>query len=260
MGLTIRLYGIVSPHDFTVAIKSGSTPYPLSSGYVNYGGIYSGGTTQIEITGSTFSFNTQYWVKITDVVTKRYIIENIFVNNQVAYVDCMCDAPVILSADCYIDELDCDLVLVAQANVQPPSPTPTPTPTPTPAPGTYTLNWNHEKDCPIGSQCERSSGTIKVNGTTVYSWNYTLGTGIYAGNGTYPANSIVTFTGVCNSPMGGSGCVTAGVESNALCVDITDESYNVCETVAIGEDDITITKTYTLDHNSVIDILSMCNY
>lgn len=113
MGLVIRLYGIVSPNDFTVSIKAGATPYPLNSGYVQYNGTYLGGTTQIEISGRTFSFNTQYWVKITDTITHRYIIENVFAHDQSAFADCMCQAPTILTADCYLDELDCDLTLTA---------------------------------------------------------------------------------------------------------------------------------------------------
>lgn len=113
MGLIVRLYGIVSPHDFTVSIKSGVTPYPLNSGFVQYNGTYPGGTTQIEISGRTFNFDTQYWVKITDEVTNRYIIENVYLHNQAAYIDCVCDPPEILTVECYLDELDCDLTLTA---------------------------------------------------------------------------------------------------------------------------------------------------
>ena len=122
MGLVIRLHGIVSPNSFKVSIKKGDSPYPLDSGYYDQYTTYSGGTTQIELTyyrivppglkTEGFSFNKQYWVKITDLVTGRYIIENIYTNDQIAY-DCMCTPPLILSLECFLGELDCDLELTA---------------------------------------------------------------------------------------------------------------------------------------------------
>ena len=122
MGIVIRIYDIASPNDFTVSIKRGDTAYPLDSGFNPCGGTYSGGTEQISISGYTVSpgtkytslqFDTQYWLKLVDTVTDRYIIENIKINNQIAYADCDCSPPLIVSVECYLDELNCDLELTA---------------------------------------------------------------------------------------------------------------------------------------------------
>jgi len=109
MGLVIRIYDISSPNDFKLSIKKGVTAYPLDSGYLEYDEIYSGGTTQIELTtyGETtdiLEFNTQYWIKIVDLVTNRYIIENIYLHDQIAFEGCECAPPIILTAECFIDE------------------------------------------------------------------------------------------------------------------------------------------------------------
>ena len=116
MGLVVRLYEIVSPHDFRIYIKESETPYPLDTGYIRYHGAYSGGTTQIELSDPKeyhFEFNTQYWIKIVDTITNRYINENVYIHDQVAFAGCVCNPPTILSAYCYLDELDCDLTLTA---------------------------------------------------------------------------------------------------------------------------------------------------
>ena len=121
MGLVIRIYDIASPNDFTVAIKKGDTAYPLESGYYPCGDtIYSGGTELITISGytvgstyTTLEFDTQYWIKLIDTDTNRYIIENIKTNNEVAFAECNCTPPLITSLECDIDNLDCDLQLEA---------------------------------------------------------------------------------------------------------------------------------------------------
>lgn len=123
MGLVIRIYDIASPNDFTVSIKKGDTAYPLDSGYYPCGDtVYSGGTEMITISGYTIPpgskytailFDSQYWIKITDTVTDRYIIENIKTDNQSAF-GCGCTPPIILSLDCDITTYDCELDLTAQ--------------------------------------------------------------------------------------------------------------------------------------------------
>lgn len=123
MGLVVRLYGIVSPNPFKVSIKKGDLPYPLDNGYEEYSTTYSGGTTQIELAyyrivppglkTEGFLFNQQYWVKITDLVTDRYIIENIYTNDQIAF-ECSCTPPLILSVECFLGDLDCNLTLTAE--------------------------------------------------------------------------------------------------------------------------------------------------
>jgi len=269
-GVVLRLYGIVSPHNFRVSIKQGETAYPLASGYVNYNGIYSGGTTQIEITGRTFNFNTQYWVKLTDVVTGRYIIENVYINDKIAWADCNCTAPLILSVECYTDELDCGLslsaVFVSGPPVTPsptpthtPTPTPTrgaspnPTPTPTPTPIYYDLTYEWEKICPGNNLCSRTYGNIKVNGVTIYSWTISAPNGRETDTLSFPSGSTITVTAGTYEPAG-SGCVDYGCSCS---VNIEDENYS---DVAISPPDFdTITYTYTLTQDTVIQIMSDCS-
>jgi len=119
MGLVIRIHDIASPNDFTVSIKKGDTAYPLDSGYYLCGS-YAGGTDLVNISGytagstyTTLEFDTQYWIKLIDTDTNRYIIENIKTNNEVAFAECNCTPPLITSLECDIDNLDCDLQLEA---------------------------------------------------------------------------------------------------------------------------------------------------
>jgi len=103
--LKINVTNIQSTNPFTVSYKMGSSPYPLDSGYTSYNGVYSGGTSEVDITGN-FNFGEEYWIKISDTIyTDRYIIQNILLNNSIAYQACL--YPTLT-----------------------PSPTPTPTPTP----------------------------------------------------------------------------------------------------------------------------------
>lgn len=131
MGLVIRLHDIVSPNQFKVYYKQATSPYPMNSGYSLYG-TFAEGITTVNISGITINFNSNYWFKIEDQVTGRYIIENIETNDPIAYMDC-CPQPIGLGAVCYhscypptINSLYCGDVL--------PTPTPTPTSTPTPTP------------------------------------------------------------------------------------------------------------------------------
>ena len=131
MGLVIRLHDIVSPNQFKVYYKQATSPYPMNSGYSLYG-TFAAGLTTVNISGITINFNSNYWFKIEDQVTGRYIIENIETNDPIAYMDC-CPQPIGLGAVCYhscypptINSLYCGDVL--------PTPTPTPTSTPTPTP------------------------------------------------------------------------------------------------------------------------------
>lgn len=92
MNIIVRLYNIHSPNDFTIAIKEGDSPYPLLSDddYANYG-TYSGGTTQIEISGHTFELEKMYWIRLIDnfvhnIDPKRgYIVENIYIDSDTSY-------------------------------------------------------------------------------------------------------------------------------------------------------------------------------
>jgi hypothetical protein len=109
MGIIIRLYGIVSKNSYTVSYKKGFTPYPITSGFT----VYRTGCTETEliIYDLPLVSNTQYWFKLTDETTmdgtiaERYIIENIYLDDKLAYSGC--------SYDCEMDGearyIDCDL-------------------------------------------------------------------------------------------------------------------------------------------------------
>jgi hypothetical protein len=140
MGLVIRLHDIVSPNQFKVYYKQATSPYPMNSGYSLYG-TFAAGTSTVNISGVTINFNSNYWFKIEDQTTGRYIIENIETNDPIAYMDC-CPQPVGLGAVCYhscypptINSITCVGLVAPTAT---PTPTPTPTPTATAIPPTAT--------------------------------------------------------------------------------------------------------------------------
>jgi hypothetical protein len=105
MGLNIRLYNINVQNTFTVSFKSGLTLGSPYTGFTFYN-TYPPRTTDITISDPSITYGTQYWVKIFDTVTERYIIENIFTHEE-CYFSCVYPTP---------------------------TPTPTPTISPTPAP------------------------------------------------------------------------------------------------------------------------------
>ena len=106
MGVSIRLINI-----------SGSTSYSVAYSTSPYGSFttaLTGTTSTATISGAPFEFDTQYYIKLTDLVTNRYIIENIYIHDSKAYP--------------FYDTIDFDL----SASCVPPTPTPTTTPTATP--------------------------------------------------------------------------------------------------------------------------------
>lgn len=83
MGLNVRIYDIVSDGPYSIRYKSGSNPWPEydDTTFTLYGtGLTA---TSIELTGLTF--DTQYWIKMTDETTGRYIIQNIYTNDSKAF-------------------------------------------------------------------------------------------------------------------------------------------------------------------------------
>lgn len=130
MGLVIRLHDIASPNQFKVYYKQGISPYPMNSGYSLYG-TFSAGTTTVNVSGITINFNSNYWFKIEDQTTGRYIIENIETNDPIAYMDC-CPQPVSLGAVCYHSCYPPTINSISCTGLADPTPTPTSTPTPTP--------------------------------------------------------------------------------------------------------------------------------
>ena len=129
MGLVIRLHDIVSPNQFKVYYKRATSPYPMNSGYSLYG-TFSAGTTTVNVSGITINFNSNYWFKIEDQSTGRYIIENIETNDPIAYMDC-CPQPVSLGAVCYHSCYPPTINSISCGGLANPTPTPTITPTPT---------------------------------------------------------------------------------------------------------------------------------
>lgn len=127
MGLVIRLHDIVSPNQFKVYYKQATSPYPMNSGYVMYG-TFSANTTTVNISGITINFNSNYWFKIEDQTTGRYVIENIETNDAIAYSNC-CPKPINLNAICYHT---CYPPTGVSASCTGIAPTVTPTPTATP--------------------------------------------------------------------------------------------------------------------------------
>ena len=95
--LKIILSGITSPNDFTLWYKTGSKVGNLYTGFRQYNGVYSGGTTTIEIT-ELDNYGEQYWFKIEEYNTGRtnnpFIIENI-TPHQFEYFDYYCPDPIV---------------------------------------------------------------------------------------------------------------------------------------------------------------------
>lgn len=96
MGLNIRIHGINCTDNFILSYYKGSTPNNKvftmipSTGYT-----YSGGTSEITVHSSEipYEYGTQYWFKITNIITNSWIIKNIFTHNSSYYMDCMlCDS------------------------------------------------------------------------------------------------------------------------------------------------------------------------
>ena len=108
MGISIRLINI-----------SGSTSYSVAYSTSPYGPFttaLTGTTSTATISGAPFEFDTQYYIRLTDLITNRYIIENIYIHDSKAYP--------------LYDTIDFDL----SASCVPPALTPTATPTSTPTP------------------------------------------------------------------------------------------------------------------------------
>jgi hypothetical protein len=116
MGLKIRLYNIVSSNSYTVRYKSGTSAWPEYDNATFT--LYNTGLTASTIEIDNLMFDTQYWFKIIDETSNRYIIKNINTHSSVAF-------------PCY------DLVPIPTSTPVTPTSTPVP-PTSTPVPPTST--------------------------------------------------------------------------------------------------------------------------
>lgn len=94
MSVKVRLKNISCPNSFTLSY--GTSPY---GPFTNVG--YSGSTPTVIITGGTFNFDTQYFIKLTDSGTSRYIIENIYIHDSKAF-SCYDTIDFDLSAECIV--------------------------------------------------------------------------------------------------------------------------------------------------------------
>jgi hypothetical protein len=88
MGLNIKLYNITADNSFTLSYKTGTTIGSLTNGFTTYGSTYSSSTTVIDVTVPNL-FDTQIWFKFTDTINGNFSIENIYVNQEEYYSDCL---------------------------------------------------------------------------------------------------------------------------------------------------------------------------
>ena len=110
MGVSIRLINISGSTSYSVAYST--SPYGLFTTALT------GTTSTATISGAPFEFDTQYYIRLTDLVTNRYIIENIYIHDSKAYP--------------FYDTIDFDLSASCVAPALTPTATPTLTLTSTP--------------------------------------------------------------------------------------------------------------------------------
>jgi len=149
MAISLRLTNITCPNPFTLGYST--------SPYGTFTNVSYSGSTPTVIIAHSFEFDTQYFIKLTDSVTNRYIIENIYIHDSKAF-PCYDTIDFDLSAQCVTtptptitptltvtptETLTPTLTVtptptVTSTAVVQPTPTPTPTPTETSAPPTPT--------------------------------------------------------------------------------------------------------------------------
>lgn len=88
MGLKIRLHNITADNSFTLSYKTGTTIGSLTNGFTTYGSTYPSSTTEINVEVPNL-FNVQYWFKFTDTINGNFSIENIYINQEEYYSDCL---------------------------------------------------------------------------------------------------------------------------------------------------------------------------
>lgn len=88
MSLVIRLANITSPNDFVISYKSGATLGDITTGFTSYGTTYAGGTTEVIVSGISLNYETQYWFRLTDLVTNRHRAVNIYTHSYYYFFDC----------------------------------------------------------------------------------------------------------------------------------------------------------------------------
>jgi hypothetical protein len=204
MGLNVKIYNIVSDGSFSIRYKSGESPYPetIDSSFT----LLNTGLTVNNITISGLSFDTQYWIKMTDETTGRYIIKNIYTHDSKAFpcYDTMCFdvqtvcvspsptpsvtpsvTPTITSTPSVTPTIT---PTITPTNSVTPTPTPTRTLTPTPTPSCQYLSWTIQQ---CTSTC---SGVCACNGATTITVYTDCSVGEFTGVSTaiYTNTSLTT--------------------------------------------------------------------
>jgi hypothetical protein len=92
--IRIKITEITIPNDFRIYYKAGTdvvgfppgiNPYPLNSGYTDYGQIFTGGTTTIDLIGD-FVYGQVYWIMGQEIeYPERWMVKNILINDEIAY-------------------------------------------------------------------------------------------------------------------------------------------------------------------------------
>lgn len=128
MGLNVKIYNIISNGNYTIRYKSGNNPYPVETNSTfTLLGSYTPSTTEVTISGLTF--DTQYWIKMTDNTTGRYIVQNIYTHDSKAFP---CYDTICFSIDVTCEEVVTPTPTPTYTQTVTPTRTPTRTPTLTP--------------------------------------------------------------------------------------------------------------------------------
>lgn len=155
--INIKLTSIEIPNSFRILYKAddgSKSPYLSVGSWTDYGllvgqpsGIYSGGTSEIMLSGQTincnscpdFQYGTMYWIKLEEVdYPERYVIKNIRINDSIAYPFAPTPTPSISISPSITPSLTPTPTPTPEITATP-SVTITPSPTITPTPTTSTL-------------------------------------------------------------------------------------------------------------------------
>mgnify|MGYP000211112001 CR=1 FL=1 len=205
MGLNVRIYNIISNGNYTIRYKSGNNPYPVETDSTfTLLGSYTPSTTEITISGLTF--DTHYWVKMTDTTTGRYIVQNIFTHDSKAFP---CYDTICFSVDVICPTPTPTPTITPTISVTP-TPTPTVSPSPTESPGdpvdcsegmdvVFLLDYTGSMGTPIDG-IKTSISNIVNTIVTESNNNYRLGLVIFDEWNSQTISSYSSVTGYTSLP------------------------------------------------------------
>ena len=205
MGLNIRIYNIISNGNYTIRYKSGNNPYPVETDSTfTLLGSYTPLTTEITISGLTF--DTHYWVKMTDTTTGRYIVQNIFTHDSKVFP---CYDTICFSVDVICPTPTPTPTITPTISVTP-STTPTVSPSPTESPGdpvdcsegmdvVFLLDYTGSMGTPIDG-IKTSISNIVNTIVTESNNNYRLGLVIFDEWNSQTISSYSSVTGYTSLP------------------------------------------------------------